>query len=153
MPNILFKIARIFNSQFKCNYLKNEKLFVNFLIHFLNQYKILGILKGKMIVIANVFPKLQTVKNFVGTFSKKHRFSQHFDSEHMKASQILAISPWQRFYHVFSSFSLNLIRKMSPLAFGDIIGAIVNTLTTDGKYFAWHCENVPLPIQIQLSEK
>ena len=86
MTNILFKIARIFNSQFKCNYLKNEKLFLNFLIHFLNLYKVLNILKEKRIVIANVFPKLQTVKNVVRTLSKKHRFRTHFYSQHVKES-------------------------------------------------------------------
>ena len=42
---------------------------------------------------------------------------------------------------------------MSTLVFGEILGASVNTLTTDGKYFVRHCENLPLPIQMQLSEK
>ena len=37
-----------------------EKTFCNFLLHFWNAYQILNILKEKMIVIANVFQKLQT---------------------------------------------------------------------------------------------
>ena len=65
MASILFNIARIFNSQFKCNYLKNEKLFLDFLLHFWNLAQILNILKKKVMVIANVFPNFKTVKNFV----------------------------------------------------------------------------------------
>ena len=46
-----------------------------------------------MIVIANVFPKLQTVKIFDRKLSQEHRFRTRFDSEHVKASQIVAKSP------------------------------------------------------------
>ena len=46
-----------------------------------------------MIVIANVFLKLQTVKILVRPLSKKRRFRTRIDSEHVKASQILANSP------------------------------------------------------------
>ena len=47
----------------------------------------------KMIVIANLFPKLETVKILVRAFSKKRRFRKRFDSQHVKMSQILAKSP------------------------------------------------------------
>ena len=46
-----------------------------------------------MIVIANVFPKLKNVKGFVRPLSKKCRFRTRFDSQHVKASQILTKSP------------------------------------------------------------
>ena len=69
----------------------------------------LNILKEKMILIANVFPKLHTVKNLARGLSKKHRFRERFDSEHVKESQILAKYSWERFNHVFSSFSEILI--------------------------------------------
>ena len=39
-----------------------------------------------MIVTTNVFPKLQTVKNFVRPLSKKCRFGARFDIEHVKVS-------------------------------------------------------------------
>ena len=106
-----------------------------------------------MIVIANVFPKLQTVKKLVRTLSKELRFRTGFDSQHVKASQILAKSPWERFYHVFSSFSRKLIWKMAPLVLREILGVFVNTLTGDGKYPVQDCQYIPLPIQMQLSEK
>ena len=44
----------------------------------------------KMMVIANVFLKLQTVKNFVRTLCKKRGFRTSFDTQHDKMSQILA---------------------------------------------------------------
>ena len=57
-----------------------------------------------MIAIVNVFPKLLTVKILVRPLSEKCRFRTRFDSQHVKASQMLAKSPGERFYHVFPSF-------------------------------------------------
>ena len=42
---------------------------------------------------------------------------------------------------------------MSPLVLGKIYGVFVNTLTGDGKYPVRECENLLLPIQVQLIEK
>ena len=42
---------------------------------------------------------------------------------------------------------------MSPLVTDEILGVFVNTLTADGKYPVQGCENLQLPIQMQLSEK
>ena len=146
MPSIVFKIARICHSPLKCNYLKSEKLFLNFLFHFWNLQQILDASKEKIIVIANVFPKLQTVKNLVRPISKKQLFRTRFDSQHVKLSQILAKSTWEHFYHVFSSFSEKVIWKMFPLVLGEISGVFE-------KYPVQDCGDLALPIQMQLSEK
>ena len=45
-----------------------------------------------MIAIANVFPKLQTVKEFVRSLSRKRRFRTPFDSQHIKGFQTLVKS-------------------------------------------------------------
>ena len=45
-----------------------------------------------MIVIANVFPKLQTVKDLARPLTKKRCFSTFFDSQHVKGSQTLVKS-------------------------------------------------------------
>ena len=42
---------------------------------------------------------------------------------------------------------------MSPLVLGEILELFGNTLTADGKYPVQCCENLQLPIQMQLSEK
>ena len=85
MGSILFKIARICNSQFKWNYLKNEKHCLNFLLHFWNVPQSLNILKEKMIVIANVFP--------INILSKERHFGTGFGSQHLKESQMVTIFP------------------------------------------------------------
>ena len=106
-----------------------------------------------MIVTVNVFAKLQTLEILVRPLSKKRRFRTRFDSEHVKASQMLAKFPWEPFYHVFLSFSGKLIWEMSPLVLGEILGVFANTLTADGMYPVQGFENFQLPIQMQLSEK
>ena len=141
MASILFNIARIYNSQFKCKYVKNEKLLLNFLFHFWNPHQILNILKKKMMVIANVFPNFQTVKNFFTPLCKNGRFGTRLDSPRVKVSRILAKRPWECFYHVFSSIWGKLIWKISPLVLGEISGVLLNTLSADGKYPFRYIEN------------
>ena len=46
-----------------------------------------------MMVVANVFPKLMNVKSFVRPLPEKRRLRTRFDSQHVKASQILLKSP------------------------------------------------------------
>ena len=46
-----------------------------------------------MIVIANVLPRLQTVEILVRPLSKMRRFRTRFDSQHVKALQILVKYP------------------------------------------------------------
>ena len=53
----------------------------------------------------------------------------------------------------FLSFSGKLIWIISSLVLGEILGVFVNTLTADVKYPAQGCENLQVPIQMQLSEK
>ena len=106
-----------------------------------------------MVVRANEFPKLQTVKNLDRSPCKKRRFGTRFDSQHLKESQTLAKTPWESFYHVFSSFWENFIWKMSPLVLGKIFGVFLYTLTGDGTYPVEDWEYLQFPMQMQLSEK
>ena len=64
------RIGRKCNSQVKWTYLKNQKLFLDFLFHFWNLHQMLNILKKMMNLTANVFPKLQTGKILVRPLSK-----------------------------------------------------------------------------------
>ena len=93
MTSTVFNIPRICNFQFKCKYMKKEKKFLNFAFHFWNLHHILNILKKEMMIMANVFPKLQTVKNFVTPLCKKRHFGTRLHSRHVKVSAILAKSP------------------------------------------------------------
>ena len=92
------------------------------------------------------------MKILVRKLSKKCHFRKRFDSQDLKLSQILAKSPSENFYHLFSSFGAKLIQKISPLEVGGIIGVFVGTLNADGKYPAQYCENLRLRIQMQFSQ-
>ena len=72
---------------------QKRNTFSNFLFHFWNLHQIFNILKRDTMVIANVFSKLQTVKNFVRPLCKKCRFGTRFDNQHVKAFEILPQSP------------------------------------------------------------
>ena len=52
MTSILFVIVRSYGNQFKCNYLWNKKLVLNFLLYLPNLHQILDILKYKTTLIA-----------------------------------------------------------------------------------------------------
>ena len=90
---MVFRIVRICVSLFKCNFLKNENLFLSFLFHLWNLHQIFDIFQTKKILIANVFLKLQTVKDLVRPLSLKCSFRPSFDSQHSKGSQTLVKSP------------------------------------------------------------
>ena len=149
-PSILRRTVRIFRSLFKWYYFKKEQLFLGFLFHFWNLHEHWNIFKKRKIVIANVFPKLETVKDLVRPLSKKHRFRTSFNSQHVKGSQTLLKSVWEHFYHIFPSLSGGIICKIFPLFKFNIVGVFVNTLTIDAKYPEPDCENLPFPIQMQL---
>ena len=69
-----------------------QNLFLILLFHFWNLQQILNVVEKKMIVIATLFRKLQTVKDLVRRLSEKHRFKALFDSQHVKGSQTLVTS-------------------------------------------------------------
>ena len=153
MSSILLHITGNGDSKFKCEYLKNDSLFLKILFHFRNLHQISNILKKKMMVIANVFTKLLTVKILVRPLSIKCPFRKDFDRQHVKVSEILPKSPWQPIYHVCSSFWGKLIWKTFPLMLGQILRVFVDTLPADVKYPAEYYESFRLPIQMQLPEK
>ena len=151
MANILFGIVRISSSLFKCNYLKKEKLFLNFLLHSWNLNQILNIFKKKMILIPNVFLKLQIVNELVKPLSWKGCFRTSLDSQRVNWCQTLLKYSWNYFYHIFWSLWGEMTWKISPLLKLEILGEFVNTLTADDKYPVRDCENFKFPIQRQLS--
>ena len=81
---------------------EKHKTFFHFFFDLGNLLQALNILKEKMFVIANAFPKLHTVKKLFRTFSKKHRFRTRFGSQDVKAStyfQYLHDSAFIMFFH------------------------------------------------------
>ena len=79
MTSILFLKEAIYCNIFRCNYLRKEKVFLHFLLHFLNANSILHVFKKKMTLIANVFLNCLTPKNIVRQMFKKSRFNKSLD--------------------------------------------------------------------------
>ena len=151
ITTILSLIVRICRSLFKSSYLKNKKQFLGFLFHLTNLHQILNIFKKKKIIIANVFPQLATVQGLDAALTIQRRLKTFFNSQHVKQLPTLVKSSWEHFYHIFLSLWGKIIWKISPwLKFG-IIGLFVSTWTAHYKYPVQVCDNLPLPIQIQLS--
>ena len=105
---------RICSSLFKCNNLKRKKLFLSFFFQFWNLHHGLNIFIKKKFVIANVFPKLQIVKDLVRPLSKKRRFRNSFDSEDVKGSKRLVKSAGELFYYIFYHSEGTWFGKIRP---------------------------------------
>ena len=153
MTSILFLKLKIYCEELKYNYLKNKKFFLDFLLHFWNLHQIWNILKNKMSLIADVFPKLDTAKNMLTQMSKKTRFRTPFHRQHVKASPTPLEPAQQQLYPIVSSLWENLDRTKSHLVISEILGLFVNTLFADDQYFLHIRKNLPQPIQLQLSKK
>ena len=108
-----FRYVTCSDYEFKCNYPKSKKLFLNFLLHFWNLYQTLNIFKYKMTLIAYVLPKLQNANDLVRPMSKNPRFRTPFEIQHFKGSQSLVKSAWQHFHQISSSLWTKLTGKMS----------------------------------------
>ena len=153
MKSIPLRILGICSSLFKCNYLKKGKVFLSFLFHLWNLHQLSNIFKKTVIVIANLFSKLQTVKDLVKPLSWKRRFRTSFDRQHVKGCQTLVKSAWEHFYHIFWSLSGEMICKIFLLLKLEILEVLVNTLTADDKYPVGDSESLLFPIQMQLCRK
>ena len=62
---ILFLTEPIYCNIFRCNYVRNERLFLNFFWHFLHLGSILNIFKKRTTALACAFLNLQIAKNGV----------------------------------------------------------------------------------------
>ena len=111
----------------------------------------MNILKKKMTLIAEVFPKLRTPKNMVTSMSKKSRFKGSFGKQHGKRAQTLLKFAWQNLYHIYWSLWRQL--KKFLLVICKISRLFPNTLSPDGKYSLPNRDNLTQPIQMQLSKK
>ena len=151
ITSVLFRIVRVCRSLLKSSYLKNKKDSISFLFHLWNLHQILNYFRKNKIVRANVFPKLATVQRLVTPLTIQRRLKTLFDSQHVKGFQTLVKSSWEHFHHIFSSLWREMIWKTSPWLKFRIIGLFVNTWTADYKYPVPDCENLPFPIQMQLS--
>ena len=113
----------------------------------------MNILKKKMTLIAEVFPKLRSPKNKVRSMSIKSRFKGSFKKQHGKCAQTLFKCQGQLLYNIYWSLLRQLSYKKSLLVICKISRLFINTLSADGKYSLFNREKLTQPIQMQLSPK
>ena len=80
-------ICRIFCNNFKGFYLKNRRVFLDFLFHFWNVHEIQNILKKRMSFLALIFPKLLFRKEVATGTSRRSGFRTPFGNQHVNGFQ------------------------------------------------------------------
>ena len=89
MTSIPLLVETIECTQFRCIYLKKEKIFSQFFSEFFESALNFEHFQKKMTLIAYVFPKLPTTKNVLRQMSKGSRFREPVDWRHGKWAQAL----------------------------------------------------------------
>ena len=106
-----------------------------------------------MTLTAEVFPKVQTLKNMVTSMSKTSRFKGYFGKQYDKRAQTLLKCQGQLLYHICRSLLRQLTCKKCVLVTCKISSFFPNTLSGDRKYSLLKGDNLTQPIQMQLSRK
>ena len=89
MTSIPLLVETIECTQFRCIYLKKEKIFSQFFSEFFESALNFEHFQKKMTLIAYVFPKLTTTKNLLRQMSKSSRFREPVDWRHGKWAEAL----------------------------------------------------------------
>ena len=76
-----------------------------------------------------------------------------FGSERVNESLKVLKSEEKYFYPTFSAVWVDLCYRKSLSLRSEILGLLLNTLTADCEFYGTNRDNLPLPIQIELSEK
>ena len=139
--------------RFRRNYLKNYKPFINFLFHFWNLHQIFKILKKKVRLVAQLSPKLLTLKDLVTLISETLLFRIPVKTQRVNGSQTLLKYAEQLFCLIASFLSGILREQTSLLVASEILGLFVNTLIADDKYCCNKRKKNSQAIQIQLFKR
>ena len=85
--------------------------------------------------------------------SETLRFRTNFDSQHAKGCERLLKYGWWQFYLILLPLCGKKSMKMTLLVISEILGLFVSTLNADDKYSLRNSNNLPQPIQMQLSNQ
>ena len=153
MTSIPAAICRNFCNNFKRYYLKNGRLFLDFLFHFWNVHEIQNILKKRMSVLALIFPKLLFRKEVATGMSRRSGFRTPFSNQRVNGFQTPLKVARHHYYPIFPWISGKLSWKTTALLWSKILRLFANTLTADGKYCCRNMQNFLQQIQTLLSRK
>ena len=153
MSSIPTALCRIFRNNFKRFYLKNGRLFPDFLLIFWNVREIYNIFKKRMRVLALLFPKLLFRKEVATETSRRSCFKTRFGNQRVNGFQTPLKVARHHYYPFPPWISCKLGWKKTALLWSKILRLFANTLTADDKN---SCRNMPkflLQLQTLLSEK
>ena len=153
MTSIHSAICGIFCHNFKGYYLKNWRLFLDFLLKFWNGREIFNILKKRMRVLAHLFPKLLFPKDVATETSRKSSFRTPFGNQRVKGSQTPVKVARHHYYPFTLWISGKLSWKKTAFLWSKIIRLFANTLTSDEKYSCHNTQNFLQQLQTLLSQK
>ena len=145
MKSILFLIGTIQEYQFRCNYLRSKKIFVNFMLHFWNVDEILNILTENMTLTAFAFPKVRTLKTWLDKCLRCPVSAN--------PSPCDMVNVPKQCWNLHQSFLRKLSWEKSLLLTCKIFWLLVKTLATDEKDLFHYTNNLTIPIQMQFSQK
>ena len=153
MKGIHSATCRIFCNNFKRYYLKNGKLFQDFLLKFWNVREIYNILKKRMRIVAHLFPKLLFRKDVATETSRRSCFRRPFGNQRVKGFQT-PLKVARHHYYPFSSWIPGKLSwKKTALLWSKILRLFANTFTADGKYSCRNMQNFWQQFQTLLSQK
>ena len=146
-------ICRIFCSNFKCDYLKNGRLFLVFSLKSWNVHEIYNILKKSMRVLAYLFPKLLFRKEVATETSRRSCFRTPFGNQRVKGFQIPLKVARHHYYPFFPWIPRKLSWEKTALLWSKILRLFANTFTADDKYSCRNMQNFWQQFQTLLSQK
>ena len=111
MTSIAAAICRIFSNNFKRYYLKNGRLFLDFLLHIWNVHEIYNTFKKRMSVLASWFPKLLFRKEIATETSRRYYFKTPFGNQRVNGFQTPLKVARHHYYRFFPWISGKLSWK------------------------------------------
>ena len=148
---ILLITKRKSHNNFKCNYLKNQKQFLEFSLHFWNLHKLLHICNKYISLMSQIFGKFLNPKDMLTWMTKGAFFRTPSASQRVHGSITL---PKPARHHFYPKFSLiyDMVNRISHLWIrSKMLGLFVKILMADNTYFAHNWEKIMQQAQMQLS--
>ena len=153
MTSIPAAICRFLCNNFKRFYLKNGRLFLDFLLHFWYVHRICNIWKKRMSVLAWLFPTVLLPKEVATETSTKSCFRTRFGNQRVNWFQTPLKVARHHYYPFFPRISDKLSWKEIVLLWLKILRLFPNTLTADDKNPCRNMQNFLPQLQALLSEK
>ena len=115
MASIPAAICKIFYNNFKPFYLKNARLFLEFLLNFWNVHEIYNIFKKSMSVLGWLFPKLLFRKEVATETSRRSCFRTPFGNQRVNGFQTPLKVARHHYYRFFPGIPCKVSWKKTAL--------------------------------------